>query len=394
MKVKLMNHFIIMRKNFPMNPFQLQDTLDQLHVLPGDTKVTFEFEDNYDQLLPSNLSDWTFSADIFRLNLFIDRLQHMDTAENTAFKSVVYRHKFMDFDDILKMTFGLDSVPTWETECFAELGTIGIEQALLPEVQDCPPDLRQYLDENAIGELMADRGGGVFIEGYYCEPDKYITPDIEIQIARPEKSFFRLLIGPDARENALEKQLAGWISLPCSRTELHEFLTSYCSETKKPHCYDYQSALPDLPKAVITDIGNIDKLNAIAHRLAALTPQIIVKLKAVMLTEPIRTIEDMDTCLNRLNAYEFDVVTDRSDFGRKYLSRNLPDNFDMKAFRYANLSDIGDIILKEKQAVMTVYGALSVSGQPLYTRLEKEISDAPAEDETEVDDIEMGGISQ
>ena len=94
--------------DFPMSAFQIQDTLDRLG---GSTEVRFTISQFENMNLPQELCRKEFTADIYALNLFADRFEKMDSAQNAAFISLLKCHHESSFDEMLEMTFGLDSVP-------------------------------------------------------------------------------------------------------------------------------------------------------------------------------------------------------------------------------------------------------------------------------------------
>ncbi len=112
----------------------------------------------------------------------------------------------------------------------------------------------------------------------------------------------------------------------------------------------------------------------------------------------INDISAVTSALDSLSEYEFDqTVQDYSEYGRAYLSRNMPTNFDVSSLENMNLFDFGQGILAHKQGEITSYGALSGKGQALYSALtvqpEQQLEDDLEEDIEEDFEIEMGGIS-
>lgn len=97
-------------------------------------------------------------------------------------------------------------------------------------------------------------------------------------------------------------------------------------------------------------------------------------------------------------------VSDKSEFGRTYLAKNLPTNFDNSVLEDIDLHDFGQSVLRRKEGEITSYGAISGRGQELYSaitvqpeqQLTEDISEEFSEeelDEDESEDFEMGGMS-
>lgn len=88
----------------------MQDALDKLQIPPEVRTVTFQIYDFRNMNLSSELCEKEFTADIFRLNLFVERLENLDDTEMAAMKSLLQTYPESDFEDMLLMTYGLDSV--------------------------------------------------------------------------------------------------------------------------------------------------------------------------------------------------------------------------------------------------------------------------------------------
>ena len=210
MRVHLKNNGYALSAEFPMSVFEMQDALDKLQIPSEASVVTFQIYDFRNMNLSSELCEKEITADIFRLNLFAERLENLNDAEMAALKSLLQSNPGSDFEDMLLMTYGLDSVMVYPCKDCRELGETVIENELLSELENYSDEILELLDREKVGKMMQEREGGVFMEGYYCVPSGYVPPDLHIEIGRSESCFFRLLIAPDA-QNTAEAQ---WISLP------------------------------------------------------------------------------------------------------------------------------------------------------------------------------------
>ncbi len=384
MKVNLKNgESTSFTKKFPMNVFEIQDTLDRLKIPDDKPIVRFEISEYDNMDFPFELCLRDFSADIYRLNLFAERLENLNFSEMTAFRSLLKINPESSFEDILKMTYGLDSVMIYPCSDCHELGEMVIENDLMPEIENCSNEILELLDREKVGRLMREREGGVFINERYCVTSGYEPPNINIEIGRPENCFFRLLIAPDSTK----KEQSHWVTLPCERAKLFEIYDGVCLE--------FQSSLPSVQ---FSDTHQIGKLNELSECLSHLYHGNFVKLKAVMELENIHEISDVIDCIGRLDEYQFDRnIFDQSEFGRAYLLKNIHKNFDCSAFKDMNLYDFGQVILERKQGEITSYGALSGKGQELYSALtvqsEQQLDEDFEEDIEEDLEPEMGGMS-
>ena len=380
MKINLKNgEFISGSMEFPMNIFEIRDILDRLKIPDDKPIVQFSISEYDNMELPYTLCRREFSADIYKLNLLAERLENFDSSEMTAFKSLLIAEPYCDFEDILLMTYWLDSVKIYPCESCCKLGETVIKNKIMPELKKCSDEILALLDCEKVGRLMQKREIGVFVDGHYCVTSGYEKPDISIDIGRPENCFFRLLIVPE--EEKIEQ--VQWISLPYET----EITCDFCNGI----CLDFQPSLPNLK---FDDARKIGTLNELAEQISKLSHNDFVKLKAVMESENICEIGETLDCIEHLTEFEIDrLVSDESKFGRNYLSINLPINFNNSMLENIDLYDFGREILCRKQGEITSYGAISGRGQELYSALTVQ-PEQQLEEELEEDfELEMGGLS-
>lgn len=97
-------------------------------------------------------------------------------------------------------------------------------------------------------------------------------------------------------------------------------------------------------------------------------------------------------------------VSDESEFGRTYLSKNLPTNFDNSILDKMDLYDFSEKILEQIGGKITSYGAISGRDQELYSSITVQRKQTQAEENTEdicedfseedeSEKFEMGGMS-
>lgn len=369
-------------RKFPIIAFELEDVLDRLGTT--DSVIDFRISEYENMDLPKRLCRG-FTADIYSLNLFVQRYENLENAELAAMKSLLKSNPEGSFEDILLMTYGLDSVMVYPCKDCRELGETVIENEMLPELEDCSDEMLELLDREHIGQIMCERDGGMFVDGYYCVTSGYELPDIHFEFGEPERCFFRLLIAPDAQKMAQ----ARWISLPCDS----ETLLAVYDQT----CCELQSSLPWIMPDSLENMHQIGILNALAERLSELSHDEFVKLKAIMESENICEIFNTVDCIEHLSAYEFDrSVQDCSTFGQAYLARNLPTNFDISVLESENFYDLGSEILERIGGEATAYGAVSGRGQSLYAAItvqpEQRLAEDFSEDESQEFRMELGGM--
>lgn len=337
----------------PKEPLELYDILDRLG---ADNKFDNVYMRIDDDRIPKAMRDGGFYDDIFKLNLLAQRLEQLTPAYTAGFTAVLYGHEDYNLDDLILVTYGLEAYPIYPCRDYAELGEVVIDNDMIPEVENCPDELIPHLDKSSIGRLAAEKFRGTFVGRYYCEVADYEPPDMSITIAKPPRNEFQILIGAD-------EKTAQWCPLP------------YEGDLSGMEVYGLRSPLPKIQ--VVDDIA---KLNEVAEKLAVLDRAELIKLKAVMESNCYRGAGGALTALDELDHYEFDAsVKTYSEYGREYLSRYLPDNFDTSVMDTDYLGAVGSRILERKSGELTSYGVLSGVEQSLYSALviqeEEEICD-------------------
>lgn len=77
-----------------------------------------------------------------------------------------------------------------------------------------------------------------------------------------------------------------------------------------------------------------------------------------------------------------------ADYGKEYLSRQLPDNFDMSVLNTEYIGSVGNKILNCKGGSPTSYGIISGIGQELYSAITVQEEDEEQEDDESEDEAE------
>lgn len=391
MKINLKDNNQTLTEDFPMTVFEIQDTLDKLNISSGDTEITFSFAEN----VLSEMFCKERKADIYQVNLFAERVKKLDYEEMAALKSLIKIKPKSSVDEILLMTYGLDTVPVWACKYYYEYGDVAIENEMMPELESCSDEILELLDRELIGKIMSEREGGIFVDGFYCVPSNYVQPDMAIEIGKPENCFFRLLLAPEPQDDELTEHLGQWISLPCSREQFDKVSKSLGIEKVEDAVYyAFESALPLLTEEKFGDMRRISELNSLANKLSKLSDFDFVKLKAVLETEGIKEIPDTVGCINRLSEYDFDASVQYSDdFGKKYLTHYLPQEFNLSLLDKAELHGMGYKLLDYINGDVTSYGVISGRGQKLYDPILIDQSQEIVEDEFQDYEIEMEEMS-
>ena len=367
MRVRIRNRYADKHSitvHLPADPVELYDMLDRIG---ADYKTGNVYMNIEDECIPEAMREGGFYDDIFKLNLLAVRIGQLTPAFRAGFTAVLINHEDYNLDDLILVTYGLDTYPIYPCSSYTELGDIVIDNDMIPEVENCPDELIEYLDRELIGRLAAERFTGIFIGGYYCEVGDFILPEMEIKIGKPDRKQFQILAGADERT-------AQWYSLPCEGDLSHS------------NIYDMKSPLPN-----IKNTDDMSELNAVAEKVSILDDDDFVKLKAVMESNHYRSASGALAALNELHRYDFDRnIRSCSEYGREYLRRFLSENFDMNVLNTEYLCDVGNKLLGYKGGELTAYGIISGRGQELYAPVWQEHKQSAAAEKYETESEELG----
>jgi len=381
----------------PVSAIHVQDILDRMNVQSG-REIEYKFS-KYDFIdLPASCLDKWNKADIYKLNVFAERFEHLEEHEKAGFKSVLMRNPDSSIDDMIAMTYGIECVPVYPASTYAEIGEIAVDNEMLPEIEKCPDEVIGLLDYEKVGKLLAERDGGIFVDGYYCMPDSYEEPDISLTIEIPDKRFFRVLVSPSATTT----DQAQWFNLPEDIRRLREYSAEWSSTPEQMYITEVESVLPNITDAAYYEAFWVEDMIALSEQMTCMSKAQIVKLKAVMEAENIQTFSGARAAIDCLNEYNFDpMIQDESQYGKVYACRVFSPHFDWSILEDCNMHDFGKQVLSRKHGTMTEYGVLSGKGQKLYTKLTAEPAtmeetEDETEDESEMEDesegMSMGGM--
>lgn len=376
---------------FPMNDIQLSDIADRLR---GNPEFDFRISEFENLELPMSLCGKYYKGDLKRLNLFAERLEKLDNMGEAQMTALTDHFLNADLDDLIQMTYGLDSVPTWPCNSENEMTEIAFTNGWLPELANCPYEVIDMLDGQKVCERVSEERNGTIINGYYIEPAEYVCPNVQPEYKGPSQVFFRLLLAAPDRNGGYNYGSARWLSLPCPEIYLNDFEEEMGAEFEKMCVVDRQSSLPYMsPYQIGTE--KIYELNELANTIKKLPHSEIMKLKAVMQLENISIISDTKAAIRHLTEYDFDIYPhDESEFGRKYFAMQLPTNFDFRLLNESDMHDLGRNVLQTKGGDVTDYGAVSGRGQVLYSVVsqvpEQSVSKECEDDESESESEGLG----
>lgn len=317
---------------FPISTMRLGDVLDRINIQSG-AEVRFRFPRYEFCDLPDCVLDRHYTADIYKLNLFVDRYEQLEDGEKAVFKSVLLEHSHSTIDDMLMMTYGIENVTVFPCYNAACLGEIAVKNKMMPEFKDYPNELVKFLDYDKIGKTIIERGEGVIVDEYFCKPKEYRRPDIEVEIAPPEKKFFRLLVSPSVSDI----DIAQWVSLLEDEAVLNEMSQKIGLPLEALYYAEIESALPAFSDDSYKNDDCIHDMIRLSKKLADLPHHRLVKLKAIMEAKDICVIGGVFDAIDSLDEYDFDPMVQDEQIYSKVVQQNVREYIDTMAKPTASL---------------------------------------------------------
>ena len=321
----------------------------------------------------------TFSLD--ELNFLAKRLVSLTDEEMPVFYAVtdeVFRAAENDglvsIKDLINCTYGLDTVPIASGISGPEaLGRFAIENGLLSDIDDIPESAIPFLNAEQIGRVQQKNDKGVFAGNYYIPTVHYERPEVYDGVTLPEEepknAVFLLKVGAYPKSAFSDEGPALHdLCLPADSDELFN-VTDKCGEPEINlcFCYEFYSSIPQITSDMFDSMEEIDELNTLAQRIAAMSESEQTKFKAVLDAENTTSIHDALNAAQNLWRYEFTAEPDTADaFFKKYIFENTSAEFDSRWVENLLPRNEADKLLGRIGAAVTDYGVISARNGHLF----------------------------
>ena len=321
----------------------------------------------------------TFSLD--ELNFFAKRLASLPDEEMPVFYAVtdeVFRAADNDglvsIKDLINCTYGLDTVPIASGISGPEaLGRFAIENGLLSDIDDIPESAIPFLNAEQIGRVQQKNDKGVFAGNYYIPTVHYERPEVYDGVTLPEEepknAVFLLKVGAYPKSAFSDEGPALHdLCLPADSDELFN-VTDKCGEPEINlcFCYEFYSSIPQITSDMFDSMEEIDELNTLAQRIAAMSESEQTKFKAVLNAEDTATLKGALDIAQNLWRYEFTAEPDTADaFFKKYILENTSAEFDSRWLENLLPRNEADKLLGRIGAAVTDYGVISARNGHLF----------------------------
>ena len=320
----------------------------------------------------------TFSLD--ELNFLAKRLSFLPNEELPVFYAVT-EQIFNDADenpvsikDLINCTYGLDTVPVaHNVSNLSELGRFAFENELLSDLEDIPESAVPFLNAEQIGRVQQKNDKGVFAGNYYIPTVHYERPEVYDGVTLPEEepknAAFLLKVGAYPKSAFSDEDPALHdLCLPADSDELFN-VTDKCGEPEINlcFCYEFYSSIPQITSDMFDSMEEIDELNTLAQRIAAMSESEQTKFKAVLNAEDTATLKGALDIAQNLWRYEFAAEPDTADtFFKDYVAENADTRFDNRWLGGLFARNEGERLLGRLGATLTDYGVISARNGHLF----------------------------
>ena len=321
----------------------------------------------------------TFSLD--ELNFLAKRLVSLTDEELPVFYAVtdeVFRAAdnggLVSIKDLINSTYSLDTVPIASGISGPEaLGRFAIENGLLSDLDDIPESAIPFLNAEQIGRVQQKNDKGVFAGNYYIPTVHYERPEVYDGVTlpeeEPENAAFLLKVGAYPKSTFSDEDPALHdLRLPADSDELFN-VTDKCGEPEIDlcFCYEFYSSIPQITSDMFDSMEEIDELNTLAQRIAAMSESEQVMFKAVLDAENTASIQDAMNVAQNLWRYEFFAMPDTADaFFKNYVAENADTRFDSRWLGGLFARNEGERLLGRLGATLTDYGVISARNGHLF----------------------------
>ena len=321
----------------------------------------------------------TFSLD--ELNFLAKRLVSLTDEEMPVFYAVtdeVFRAADNDglvsIKDLINCTYGLDTVPVaHNVSNLSELGRFAFENELLSDIDDIPESAIPFLNGEQIGRVQQKNDKGVFAGNYYIPTVHYERPEVYDGVTLPEEepknAVFLLKVGAYPKSAFSDEGPALHdLCLPADSDELFN-VTDKCGEPEINlcFCYEFYSSIPQITSDMFDSMEEIDELNTLAQRIAAMSESEQTKFKAVLNAEDTATLKGALDIAQNLWRYEFAAEPDTADaFFKNYVAENVDTRFDNRWLGGLFARNEGERLLGRIGATLTDYGVVSARNGHLF----------------------------
>lgn len=358
----------------PARQNELEDAMQRARVTDGQG-YSLEIIGDWPDFLYEPLEQC--SAALKEMNFLALKLSQMNLEEQSIYEGAVQFMQEKTIKNLINAAYNLNRfeiLPGIMDE--EELGEVSIDNDLVPILRDLPEEVYPLLSPERVGSYVKEQEHGVFTsKGYCCRhseewEEPYDGMELPEQVEEDGYIFSLHLWIPEGNKDA-------WLELPCDEKKAVQVFDRLGTET--------------FPKCTITEIyspitqfaDSLDKeaavgeMNQLAKELASLSPEELVKYKAIAAYEACDSLERARILYHTMDCYTFDPIqVSFAAYGRECLRVGDAD-LEAEAFRNFDFESYGKTECARSGMRMTPYGAISYE---------------PPLEEVQENGLQMGGM--
>lgn len=356
----------------PVSRFGLEDALHRAHI-PENSGYELHLFKGWPKFLTMHL---ILSGDktLEELNLLAGKIAGMDKIQLGTYEGALKLRQDGDIDhpittrELINYAYNLDAFefhPGVVED--RELGEIAMMGGMLDTIDDLPDEVADLLDEQKVGEALRRADQGTFTGSGYVFRSSADWQEVYDGLhlpEQPEKSgLISLWLKPIG--SGLTERDGVWLDLPADEQAVQWALTSL-GEPSLDNCAiaDADGILPSLKYQLAGD-EDIDKLNTLAGRLAALPDsRELMKYKAILELECFPDLDRMLDITQNLDCYSYDWDMYSPTAFAEYLFEEAGFDTSDPAFALFDFNGYGQRQCENSQFVSTPYGTVTRNEKP------------------------------
>ncbi len=340
----------------PATEYELEDALHKVRGGEGgEAKVYVESCRGF-PFLQSHICE---TEDLRALNALAEKLSTLEGWQVDALQGLVQMDEKngteLNVSRLYDLASSVDSCQVlYDVKDYTSLGRFFAENDFIPELENVPDQAWDLLDFDAIGRRMAVQENGVFIDsgGYVVKIGdlKEKFKDLHLTPKKPDYTVLLDLGVMDAEESVLLK-------LPCSRSTLDAALNRLGVEDWSEISWRCADCLIPALRDAFSQTDSIDMANGAAARIAQISAEKILPLKALVEASQCSNLSDAIKLIDSMDAYTFTRQYDSPEaVALDKLSFLLGDGDRATLLPFVELHRYGKKLIEEQNISMTPYG--------------------------------------
>lgn len=341
---------------FPASRYELADVLDRARVSPDHPGYSLT---NYRCNMPGLAELLSDQTSLEALNLLAYRLTELADGDYIAYEGMLKMDTHTrTIGNLINLTYNLADCVCAGVYNDTQLGELVVNNSMLPELENIPDRVRDWLDLTKVGAAHREQEHGVFTHCGYVVNDttnwkqvypEMVSPNHIPELDTPIQGIFRVHAGRDG--------IPGGFVLPVNAEQEQELLTRLRIDFfGNLVLLGAASSIPPL-NAMLQKYESFDYLNELATVFAEIPETDRIKFKAVLDYEGCSDLTEAAAISQRLDRYDhFPELDTPEDYGKWILLTNSKLAANDPAWELLSYKKYGGTVMERSGARYTPYG--------------------------------------